>query len=160
MPTIWISRRTLALGAILVTALIGAWIMYPTFANDAAILDPAKRVAVALATGDLYAAPAQFKDDLAPAAYQQTLVRATPSAIAQGAPTAKPTFVKFGATLILDRDVLAPGKTTALVQTFIRADKTAPIKLVETQFALTRDGNHWRVERVLDYLDKGEVNAK
>lgn len=159
-PVLWISKRTIGLIAILVLALAAAIVLLPRQNADAPILDPARRIARALATQDLYLRPDEYKADLTWDAYQQLLAVA-PSYQTQNAHApreANTTFAQYGAVLVLDRGYFGDS-VTALVQVIVKKDNGPT--LVEIQLPMQPDGTAssptWKVGPNITTLLKGTV---
>jgi hypothetical protein len=119
-PTIRISKRTLALLAVLlVVGLVLAFI--PRTNSQSAIVEPAQRVAKGLATMDVYLRPDDYKSDLTWSAYQQ-IMALSPQYLAQNQKDPyNASFVKYGAQLLLDEHVFGESVNT-LVQTDVRQE--------------------------------------
>ena len=159
-PVLWISKRTIGLIAILMIVIAVAAIFLPRQNADAPILDPARRIARALATQDLYLRPDEYKADLTWDAYQQLLAVA-PSYQTQNARApheANPVFAQYGAVLVLDRGYFGDS-VTALVQVIVKKD-SGPT-LVEIQLPMQPDGvpssPAWKVGPNVTTLVKGAV---
>ena len=133
---VWISKRTLAIYTILTAVVIGAGIVFIARPNpDAAIIEPAKRTARALATQEAYTNPDSVKSDLSWAAYQQLIALAP--AYRDQAQRDPRSFVKFGSIVLLDQGMF-DDSVTALVQVVVRENNSPT--LYEFQIQMIPDG--------------------
>jgi hypothetical protein len=154
-PVVWISRRTIVIYAILVIAITGALIAFIARPNpDALIVEPAKRVARALATQDAYVNPDTIKSDLSWAAYQQLIALAP--AYRDQAQRDPRSFVRFGSVILLDQGMF-DDSVTALVQVIVKENNSPT--LYEFQIQMVPDGQTWKASQNVTTLLKGQVKA-
>ena len=157
---LWISKRTLVLIGVLVLALaVAAFVVFPRQSADAPITDPAKRIARALATQDLYLKPDDYKGDLTWDAYQQLLAIAPPYQQANARAPLNRVFVRYGSVVLLDQGFFGDS-VTALVQVVLRQGGVGgTTTLLEYQLPMTPDGATWKVGPNVTTLVKGAVNS-
>lgn len=154
-PIVWISKRTVAIYALLVVAIIGTLIAFIARPNpDAIIIESAKRVARALATQDAYANPDIIKSDLSWAAYQQLIALAP--AYRDQAQRDPRSFTRYGTVVLLDQG-LFDDSVTALVQVIVK-ENNSPM-LYEFQIQMIPDGQAWKASQNVTTLLKGQIKV-
>ena len=154
-PVVWISKRTIVIYSILILAIISALIAFVARPNpDVPIVEPAKRVARALATQDAYVNPDTIKSDLSWAAYQQLIALAP--AYRDQAQRDPRSFVRFGMVVLLDQG-LFDDSVTALIQVIVKENNSST--LYEFQIQMIPDGQTWKASQNVTTLLKGQVKA-
>ncbi|MBI5030981.1 MAG: hypothetical protein HZB51_10670 [Chloroflexi bacterium] len=157
-PVLWISKRTILILALIIFILPGiAFILLSRQSADDVITDPAKRIARALATQDLYLRPDSYKADLTWDAYQQLLVIAGSYQSQNAREPINIPFVQYGTVMLLDQGYFG-NSITALVQVIVKNPaRNGAVTLYELQLPMIPEGTVWKVGPNITTFIKGEI---